>query len=171
MTYTLIGMPASGKSCMGRAIARKLNIKNLDTDKLIEKVTGKKLQEIINEEGIEAFEKIEEDTICTLTDEGFVVSTGGSAVYSEKAMRHLKSLGPVIYLYASYNTIKTRLGDFSARGVVLKPGQTLSDLYNERTVLYEKYADITVNCDGNAYPRYQLRLIEEIEKYKKSRKA
>jgi len=162
MTYTLIGMPGSGKSCMGRAVSRKLKIKNIDVDALIEKNTGRKLQNIINEDGLDAFKALEEKTILELNDEGAVISTGGSAVYYDSAMRHLKSLGPVIYLYASYETIKKRLGDFSKRGVVLRQGQTLKDLYEERCVLYEKYADITINCDGNAYPKYQAELFAKI---------
>ena len=167
MTFTLIGMPGCGKSCMGRAISSKLKTKNLDTDRLIEKNTGRHLQQIINEDGLDAFKALEEQTLLTLSDEGLVISTGGSAVYYEKAMEHLKSLGPVIYLYVSFPTIKKRLGDYSARGVVLRPGQTLEDLYNERVKLYEKYADITVNCDGNAYPRYQAELIAKLDKYLK----
>ena len=167
MTYTLIGMPGSGKSCMGRALARKLKQKNLDTDWLIEKNTGRKLIDIINEDGIEAFKKIEEETLLSIGESDLILSTGGSAIYYPRAMEHLKSLGPVIYLYTSFETIKERLGDFSKRGVVLRDGQTLEDLYKERTVLYKKYADITVSCDGNAYPRYQAQLIEAIEKYQK----
>ena len=159
-------MPGSGKSCMGKAISGKLKLKNLDTDKLIEKNTGRRLQNIINEDGIDAFRKIEEETLLSLDDQNMIVSTGGSAVYYENAMLHLKSLGPVIYLYTSYETIKKRLGDFSKRGVVLRPDQTLKDLYDERTKLYEKYADITINCDGNAYTRYQSELILAIKKYK-----
>lgn len=164
MTFTLIGMPASGKSCIGRAIANKLKLKNVDSDRLIEKRVGRPLQTIINEDGLDAFEKIEEEVLLSIEDENLIISTGGSAVYYDRAMRHLKSLGPVIYLYASFETIRRRLGDFSARGVVLKPGQTLRDLYNERVRLYVKYADITINCDGNAYPRYQAELIEAIRK-------
>ncbi len=166
MTFTLIGMPGCGKSCMGRAISSKLKIKNLDSDRLIEKNTGRKLQDIINKDGLEAFKKIEEETLLSLTDQNFVISTGGSAVYYDRAMQHLKSLGPVIYLYASFETIKRKLGDYSARGVVLKPGQTLKNLYDERTALYKKYADITINCDGNAYPRYQAELFAAIRKYR-----
>ena len=165
MTFTLIGMPGSGKSCMGRALASKLKIKNIDSDKLIEKSTGRRLQNIINEDGIEAFKQLEAQTLCSIKDEGFVLSTGGSAVYYQDAMEHLKSLGPIIYLYTSFETVKRRLGDFSSRGVVLAPGQTLKDLYNERKVLYEKYADITINCDGNAYPRYQAELLSAIKRY------
>ena len=165
MTYILVGMPGSGKSCMGRAVARKLKLKNVDTDKLIEKRTGKKLQDIINEDGLEAFKKIEEETLLSIKDEGVVLSTGGSAIYYDEAMKHLKTLGPVIYLYTSLETVKNRIGDFSKRGVVLEPGQTLEELYNERTALYKKYADITVSCDGNAYSRYQAQLFNAITKF------
>ncbi len=167
MTFTLIGMPGSGKSCMGKALSSKLKIKNIDTDRLIENNTGRKLQEIINEDGLLAFKKIEEETLLSMKDENFVISTGGSAVYYERAMQHLKTLGPVIYLYVGFETIEERLGDFSKRGVVLAPGQSLKDLYDERTALYEKYADIKVNCDGNAYPRYQAQLLAAIKNYQK----
>ncbi len=166
MTFTLIGMPGCGKSCMGKAISSKLKIKNVDSDKLIEKRTGRRLQNIIDEDGLDAFKKIEEETLLSITDEGFIISTGGSAVYYDSAMKHLKSLGPVVYLYASLETIKRKLGDYSARGVVLAPGQSLRDLYDERTELYKKYADITISCDGNAYPRYQAELIAAIKKYR-----
>ena len=164
MTFTLIGMPGSGKSCMGRAIASKLKIKNIDSDRLIEKRIGRPLQEIINADGLDAFKKIEEETLLSIEGGDFVLSTGGSAVYYDKAMSHLKTLGPIIYLYASFETIQKRLGDFSTRGVVLRPGQTLKDLYDERVILYKKYADITISCDGNAYPRYQAELLEVINR-------
>ncbi len=166
MTFTLIGMPGSGKSCMGKALSSKLKIKNIDTDRLIEKNTGRPLQDIIDKDGLAAFKKIEEETLLSLKDENFVISTGGSAVYYERAMMHLKTLGPVVYLYVGFETIKQRLGDFSKRGVVLAPGQTLKDLYDERTALYKKYADITINCDGNAYSKYQAQLLTILNNYK-----
>ena len=158
-------MPGAGKSCMGKAIAGKLKLKNLDTDRLIERNDGRRLQTIINEDGLDAFKKLEESTLLSISDDGLLISTGGSAVYYEKAMLHLKTLGPVVYLYTSYETVKKRLGDFSARGVVLAPGQTLKDLYDEREALYKKYADIIINCDGNAFQRYQAELLEALKKY------
>lgn len=166
MVITLIGMPGCGKSCMGRALAGKLKMKLVDTDKLIEKKYEKKLQVLIDELGVEAFRKIEEETIASIQGENLIVSTGGSAVYSDKAMQHMKSIGKVIYLYCSFDTVKERLGDFSKRGVVLKPGQTLMDLYNERIPLYRKYADITVLCDGNAFPQYQSAVMRAINRYR-----
>ena len=126
----------------------------LDGDRLIEKNTGRKLQEIIDNDGMEAFMDLEQRTLLSINDDNVIVSPGGSAVYYDEVMKHFKSKGPVIYLYVSYETMKERLGDYSKRGVVLKPGTTLLDLYNERKVLLEKYADITINCDGKDFAKY-----------------
>ena len=170
MVITLIGMPGCGKSCMGRALAGKLKMKLIDSDKLIERKYGKKLQEIIDEIGVDAFRKIEEETLLSLEGENLIISTGGSAVYSEAGMKHLKEIGKVFYLFCSYETVKERVGDFSRRGVVLKPGQTLLDLYNERVPLYRQYADVTILCDGNAFPQYQSATIRAICRYKNNNK-
>ena len=166
MVITLIGMPGCGKSCMGRALAGKLKMKLVDSDRLIEKRYEKKLQVLIDELGVEAFRKIEEEVISSIQGENLIVSTGGSAVYSDKAMKHLKSLGKVIYLYCSLDIVKERLGDFSKRGVVLREGQTIADLYDERVPLYRQYADITILCDGNAFPQYQSAAIRAINRYR-----
>lgn len=167
MTITLIGMPAVGKTCMGRALSRKLKMKTVDGDKLIERATGRKLQEIIDQDGLEAFKKLEEETLLSINEDNIIITPGGSAIYYPAVMEHFKSMGIVVYLYAGVQTIITRLGDFSKRGVVLKPGQTIVDLYNERAPLLEKYADITVNCNGNAFPKYQAEAIEKIQNYGK----
>lgn len=167
MIITLIGMPGSGKSCIGRQIASKLKCKQVDTDRLIEKKYGATLAQLIDELGSDGFRKIEEEMLLSIYNnegENLLLSTGGSAVYSEKGMEYLKSKGKIVYLYCSYETIKKRLGDFSKRGIVLKPGQTLLSLYNERTPLYKKYADVTVNCDGTYYAKYQKDAIEAISK-------
>ena len=169
MVITLIGMPGCGKSCMGRALAGKLKMKLIDSDRLIEKIHGKKLQELINEFGTDAFRKMEEEAICSIDGDNIIVSTGGSAVYSDAAMMHMKSLGKVFYLYCSLDTIKDRLGDFSKRGVVLREGQTLKDLYEERLPLYRKYADVTISCDGNAYPQYQSAAIRVVNRYRENK--
>lgn len=165
MKFVLIGMPGSGKSCMGRALQGKLKIKTIDSDKLIESRCGKKLSELLSELGNEGFQRLEEETLLSIENDNVIISTGGSAVYCEKAMQHFKETAKIIYLKCSYNTIKKRLGDFSKRGVVLRDGQTLLDLYNERIPLYEKYADITVNCDGNAYPKYQAYVIRALREF------
>ena len=160
MVYTFIGMPGSGKSCMSRAIGKKLNIKALDADKVIEDKTGKKLHEIIAESGLEGFKKIEEDILLTIdSNDDLILATGGSAVYYERAMNHFKSIGKVIYLYVSFETMLERLGDYSKRGIAMRPDQTIRDLYDERAALYEKYADVTVNCDGNDYNKYRKEVV------------
>ena len=166
MVITFIGMPGSGKSCMGRAMAGKLKMKLIDSDKLIEKRCGKKLQELIDELGVDEFRRIEEETLLSITGDNLIISTGGSAVYSDAGMRHLKELGKVFYLFCSYETVRKRIGDFSKRGIVLKPGQTILDLYNERAPLYKKYADVTILCDGEAYPQYQSAVIRAAKRYK-----
>ena len=163
MNIILIGMPACGKSCMGRALSKKLGMKLIDTDRLIESNTGRKLQDIIDEDGLDEFKRLEEETLLSIKGDNMIISTGGSAVYYDAAMRYFKEIGAVTYLYVGIDLIKKRLGDFSKRGVVLKPGQTIEDLYRERTALYEKYADIVVNCNGEAYPKYQKTLIDALK--------
>ncbi len=165
MTITFIGLPGSGKSCMGRIISRKFKMKIIDGDKLIEKITGKPLQDIIDEHGIEYFKELEEKILLSINEDNVIISPGGSAVYYDSVMRHFKEMGLVVYLYISPKTLKERLGDFSNRGVVLEEGKTLDDLYNERVPLLKKYADITVSCDGKAYSKYQAELIEKIKSH------
>ena len=168
MVFTLIGMPGCGKSCMGRSISKKLKMKNIDGDRVIEKMYGKKLHELIAEFGAEEFMKMEENALLSIDADDFILSTGGSAVYYPKVMEHYKTRGKIIYLYCSYEVIEKRLGDYSKRGVVLKHGQTLRDLYDERCKLYKKYADIIVDCSGEAYVKYQWRVINSIKYVLKS---
>ena len=167
MTITLIGMPAAGKSCMGRALAKKLDMKLIDGDRLIEEITGRALQDIIDEDGLDGFKKLEEKILLSIEEDDVIITPGGSAIYYDSVMSHYKKRGPIVYLYVSPKNLVQRLGDFSRRGVVLKPGQTILDLYNERSPLLEKYADITVNCDGNRYSYYQKDALEKIQNYKK----
>ena len=144
----LIGMPGSGKSTCG-VLAAKALLKNFfDTDLLLQNIEGKRLQEIIDENGIKYFNNAEENAILSLDIRGTVIATGGSVVYSEKAMEHLKKLGRVIYLHLDYDTMADRIKNITTRGVVLKEGHTLLDMYNERLSLYEKYADETLICDN-----------------------
>ena len=159
-------MPASGKSCMGRTLSKPLKMKYVDTDRIIEQKTGRALQDIINEDGLDAFKQIEEEILCGIDGDNLIISTGGSAVYYERAMEHFRNMGIVVYLYASLDTIVTRLGDFSRRGVALREGQTLADLYTERCTLYEKYAQITIDCDGTNYAKYRDRAIMAIKAYR-----
>lgn len=142
---TLIGMPASGKSSVGVVLAKRLGKKFVDTDIVIQEKYGKLLKELIEEHGDEGFREIEDEVNAGLDLENSIISPGGSVVYGEKAMRHLKEISVIIYLELSYTAIKSRLGDLRERGITLKEGQSLKDLYLERVPLYEKYADITVN--------------------------
>lgn len=165
MTITLIGMPAVGKSCMGRAIAKRFNLKLVDGDKVIEHVEGRKLQTIMDEDGLEGFKAVEERVLMTIDEDDIVFTPGGSAVYYPSVMEKFKEKGIVVYLYASAEVISRRLVDFSKRGVVLKKGMTMQDLYDERSPLFEKYADITVSCNGTNFPKYRAVAIRKIEKY------
>lgn len=145
----LIGMPGSGKSTCG-VVAAKMLLKNFyDTDLLLQNIEGSRLQDIIDSKGIEYFEQAEENAILSLNIQGTVIATGGSVVYSEKAMKHLKSLGKIIYLHLDYNSMVGRITNLSTRGVVMKNGETLRDMYNERLPLYSRWADETINCDNN----------------------
>ncbi len=156
-------MPGVGKSCMGRILAKKLHMKFIDGDKLITKLTGKKIQDIIDLEGLDAFMRIEREVLLSIKDDNAVIAPGGSAIYYEDVMAHFQSLGKVIYLYAGIPVITERLGDFSSRGVVLQKGKTLKDMFDERIPLLEKYADIKINCNGTNYMRYQHNLISTVE--------
>ena len=170
MIFTLIGMPGSGKSCLGKVVSSKMKLPLIDADKMIEMRVGMTLQEYINKFGVDEFRRVEEEVLLSIKASDYgdaILATGGSAVYSDLGMKHLKEQGKVIYLYCSCKTIVERIDNFEKRGIVLKPGQTLVDLYHERTPLYESYADITVSCDGRAYPRYQRNLISVINDYLK----
>ena len=140
----LIGMPASGKSTIGVILAKILGYDFIDTDLLIQKTVGKRLPKIIEQEGIDGFIRIENDICKCLQADHSVIATGGSVVYGEEAMRHFQSLGHIIYLQVDYETLAKRLQDIRQRGVVLREGQTLHELYDVRTKLYEQYADVTI---------------------------
>lgn len=144
----LIGMPAVGKSTVGVVVAKRIGFEFIDTDLLIQKQEKRLLKEIIAEEGNERFLEIENQVNRDLGAEHAVISPGGSVVYCEEAMRHFKEIGTVIYLHATYEDIYKRITNARNRGVVLKEGQTLKDLYDERVRLFEKYADYTVSEEG-----------------------
>lgn len=144
----LIGMPGVGKSTVGVVLAKILGYHFVDTDLVIQDKTGKLLKDLIAENGTEGFIKLEEEINAQIEAEKSIIAPGGSVIYGPKAMEHFKEIGTVVYLKASYEMIESRLSNLEGRGVVLKEGQTLRDLYNERSVLYEKYADITVDESG-----------------------
>ncbi len=142
---TLIGMPASGKSTVGVILAKVIGYDFIDTDLLIQNRTGKKLRDIIASEGIDRFLEIENEVCREVTGNRCVIATGGSAVYGAEGMEHLKSLGKVIYLETAFHVLERRLRNIRRRGVVIREGQTLLDLYAERSPLYLKYADIVIH--------------------------
>ncbi|PYG88145.1 shikimate kinase [Ruminiclostridium sufflavum DSM 19573] len=141
----LIGMPSSGKSTVGVVIAKYLGMDFADTDVVLQTQQNRQLQDIINKDGIDRFLEIEESTILSLNCQNTVLATGGSAVYSEKAMNSLKRNGIVIYLNIDMKAVNKRLKNIKTRGVVLSPGETLEKIYRKRKPLYERYADITID--------------------------
>ena len=144
----LIGMPGVGKSTIGVILAKVLGYQFVDSDLVIQKEEGKLLKEIIAEVGPEGFIEVENRVNAGLQVENSIIATGGSVVYGKEAMEHLKEIGTVVYLSLPYEEINKRLSDIKGRGVVLRNGQTLKDLYEERTVLYEKYADVRIDETG-----------------------
>lgn len=146
----LIGMPGAGKSTLGVVLAKILNYDFLDADLLIQQQSDKTLQRLIDSLGPDGFIEVENQVLSNVQCDRTVISTGGSAVYSDAAMKHLATLGPVVYLQTSLPELEKRLEDFSERGVVMRNSEIagLKDLYEERVPLYEKYATITVNVDN-----------------------
>ncbi len=143
----LIGMPGVGKSTSGVILAKVLGYEFIDSDLLIQKQEKKKLSEIIEAVGVEGFWEVENRVNASIQTSHAVIATGGSAIYGEEAMEHLREIGTVVYLHASYPTLKRRLRNLKQRGVTLREGQTLKNLYDERVPLYEKYADVVISQD------------------------
>lgn len=141
----LIGMPGSGKSTIGVVLAKLLRYQFVDMDIVIQEQEKRLLREIIADEGNDGFMAIENRVNAEYEAENTVIAPGGSVIYGKEAMEHLKKIGTIVYLKLSYENLEKRLGDLKARGVVLKEGYTLHTLYDERTPLYEKYADIILD--------------------------
>ena len=144
----LIGMAGAGKSTVGMALAQTLGWAFMDSDYLMEALYADRLQSVTDALSKEAFLDLEAVVLGSIRVQRTVIATGGSVVYGAEAMAHLKSIGTVVYLRLTCENITERLGDLHARGVTIKPGWTLRDLYNERCPLYEQYADIVQDCDG-----------------------
>lgn len=158
----LIGMPGAGKSTAGVLLAKRLGVSFLDSDILMQSGEGCFLQETIAAHGIDGFRNIEESYLLTVPPDCGVVATGGSAVYSDKAMTYLKSLGPAVYLQIDLMTLKNRLGNLDERGVLRMPGQTIDMLYDERCPLYEGFADITVSTAGVPPDRVVTQVLRQL---------
>ncbi|HWR90038.1 MAG TPA: shikimate kinase [Dissulfurispiraceae bacterium] len=144
----LIGMPGAGKSTVGVLLAKALGMPFVDTDLLIQASEGRLLQDIIDSGGIGEFLRVEEKVILSLNVRGHVIATGGSVVYSTGAMEHLRRDGFIIYLDVPLEQVEERIRNITTRGIAMRKGQDLREVYEERAPLYRKYADITVDCSG-----------------------
>ena len=158
----LIGMPSCGKSTIGVVLAKAIGYKFVDSDLVIQERTGKLLSEIIEEEGLDTFNQIENDVNASLDYNKAVIATGGSVIYGNKAMEHLRSIGVVVYIELPLESLKERIGDLNARGVSIKDGQTFDELFEERKPLYEKYADITIHAEGLSIREMVYKLKDEL---------
>ncbi|WP_330393403.1 shikimate kinase [Anaeromicropila populeti] len=144
----LVGMPGAGKSTVGVVLAKVIGYQFIDSDLLIQQREKKLLKDIIAEQGLDKFIQIEEDVNCSIDCQQCVIATGGSVVYGEKAMEHLRSIATIVYIKLSMSTLKKRLGDIKKRGVVLRKNQSFEELYMERCPLYEKYAHVVADAEG-----------------------
>ena len=158
----LIGPPGCGKSTCGVLAAKIACMHFVDTDLVIQQNEVKILQQIIDENGNDYFEKCEEKWVCSVNEQNCIIATGGSVVYSEKSMAHLKSIGKIVYLKISYDDMKKRITNLDTRGVLMKNGDTLLDMYNERVELYEKYADVTIECNERSTIEQTARKIASV---------
>ena len=158
----LIGMPGAGKSTVGVVLAKKLGYAFLDSDLVIQSREGKLLHEIISEKGVEGFWQVEEEANCSIDTNRTVIATGGSVIYGARAMEHFQRTATIVYLKLSLEAIAERLGDLNERGVTLKEGQDLKGLYEERIPLYEKYADITMDCEGLSIREIVAEIVRKI---------
>lgn len=163
----LVGMPGAGKSTIGILLAKALNYGFIDTDLLIQISQRKKLYEIISEVGILEFIKIENETLSRIKERNKIIATGGSAIFGKEAMQNLKKQGTVVYIKLSYEEINRRVTNIKTRGIVMKEGKTLEDVYVERTPLYEQYADIVVDCEGLNIEETVEKVIDRLDKLDK----
>ena len=160
----LIGMPGAGKSTIGSSLAKMLEKNFVDTDLLIQEQQGKTLQDIVDNEGHLTLRAIEEKTLLCLNEQNHVIATGGSAVYSEAAMLHFKTIGTIIFLDVELPEIVARISNFDTRGLARRADQTFSELFNERRPLYQQYADICINCTDKT-PEIIIKEIISLQEY------
>lgn len=144
----LIGMPGAGKSTVGVVLAKKSARAFVDTDLLIQTAQGRTLQEIVDADGYLALRRIEEEVLLGLSAHNCVIATGGSAVYSDRSMAHLKASGVVVFLDVALATLEKRVHDFHERGLARRPDQSFAQLFAERFALYTHYADIAIKSDS-----------------------
>lgn len=147
---TLVGMPGAGKSTVGVLLSKRLGLDFVDTDLSIQVREGRILQDIVDAQGYLKLREIEESVLLSLDARGRVVATGGSAVYSERAIRHLAAQSVIVYLDVPLEELRRRIRDYDTRGIARRPDQNLDDLFRERTLLYRQYADLRIRCEGLA---------------------
>ena len=164
MNIVLTGMPASGKSTVGVILAKVLGMNFIDTDLVIQKREDALLHEIIKSKGVEGFLKCEEDAVLSLDTDNSVIATGGSVVYSEKGMRHLSENGKVVYLKVGKDELFSRLKNINERGVVLRDGESLEEMYDERSVLYEKFAEIVIDEANSSIEETVVKICDSLYK-------
>ena len=157
----LIGMPGSGKSTVGVLLAKALGYSFLDVDLVIQQREGALLQEILDTRGVDAFLDAEEAAVCSVACSETVIAPGGSAICREKAALHLKSLGPVVYLKVPLEELSQRIQNLSTRGIAMQPGETLADILAYRAPLYDKYADLVIDCGGGQTLAQTARTVRE----------
>ena len=160
----LIGMPGCGKSTLGVVLAKSTNRNFVDVDLLIQQKAGKKLHKIIEDEGLKYFSDLENSVGASVEAENSVIATGGSIIFGEDAMAHLKKIGTVVYLRLPLEVIKKRIRNFATRGIAMKPGETLDDVFAQRSPLYEKYADMTIDCENVTFEENLEKLIQALDK-------
>lgn len=162
----LIGMPGAGKSTIGVVLAKRIGFHFVDSDLVIQDKENMLPHEIIESKGLEGFLETEDRINSSIVETKAVIATGGSVVYGKNAMEHFKDIGTVIYLKPPYTEIENRLGDLKERGVALKEGQTLQSLYEERTPLYERYADLVIDCNEKQIREIVMEIAEKLQENK-----
>jgi shikimate kinase len=160
----LIGMPGAGKSTVGVILAKQMSYDFVDTDVLIQLSEGRALQDIADADGHLALRQIEENVLLSLSVRNYVVATGGSAAYSDPAMRHLRSTGIIVFLDVDLPTLESRVSNFATRGLAKRPDQDFSDLFEERFQLYTKYADIIIKCSDMTQEEVCTQIVAEAKK-------
>ncbi|MEW6665654.1 MAG: shikimate kinase [Thermodesulfobacteriota bacterium] len=162
----LIGMPGSGKSTVGVILAKQTGLDFADTDVMIQTLHRRSLQDIVDRDGPMALRRIEEEVLLGLRLRHHVIATGGSAVYSDRAMNHLRSDGIVVFLDVDLPTLEARVQDFGTRGLAKRPGQSLAELYEERLPLYRRHAEITVKCGALIHEEVAAKIAGEVRAHR-----
>ena len=164
MNIVLIGMPGSGKSTIGNVLSKLIGYRFLDTDTVIQNMEGKVLQDIIDEDGLNSFKTAEEKALCSVYCDETVIATGGSAIYSERGMKYLSKKSKIVYLKLDICELESRLSNLATRGVAGAKDKTIAQLFEERSPLYEKYADCTVDCTGGEVSENALKIVDMLKK-------